>query len=122
MKKLLFLACILPLIGSCDYDSEDQLYGTELCGTDAISYADIIEPIINSNCASCHSGASPSAGLRLDDYDLVRASTQNAGSKSLVNRIERAEGSAGAMPTNYRLAQCEIDQINAWIEQGGLNN
>ena len=122
MKKLVILVCAFSFFSSCDYDSEDKLYGTELCDTESISYADIIEPIISDNCTSCHSGASPSAGLNLDNYDAVWQSAQNTENKSLVNRIERAEGAAGAMPTNYRLAQCEIDQINAWIEQGGLNN
>ena len=120
MKKLFFLVSILPLISSCSYDSEEVLYG--LCDTEVISYADIIEPIIQTNCNSgCHFGENPTGALSLDSYEAVKSNAENAGYNGLINRIERTSGSE-AMPPSGRLTQCQIDQIIAWVAQGALNN
>jgi hypothetical protein len=122
MKKLLFLMSALALLNACDYDSEEALYGIDLCDTESISYENDIATIIVENCISCHSGESPSASLDLSDLEVLTASALNSGNRGLLNRIERSEGQVGAMPTSYRLTQCQIDQINAWVEQGALDN
>tara|TARA_B100000795_G_scaffold268717_1_gene256286 strand:+ start:4219 stop:4587 length:369 start_codon:yes stop_codon:yes gene_type:complete len=122
MKKLFLLSTVLALYSSCYNDSEEALYGDVQCDTDVMSYIDDIEPIITANCTSCHYGVTPSASLNLDSFDAVKLSALNTTNDGLVNRVERLEGESGAMPTNYRLTQCQIDQINAWIDQGALNN
>tara|TARA_B110000196_G_C20899911_1_gene545429 strand:- start:323 stop:691 length:369 start_codon:yes stop_codon:yes gene_type:complete len=122
MKKLLFLVSALALLNACTYDNEVDLYGVNVCDTDSISFAYDIAPIIEVNCTSCHSGESPSASLDLTNFEALTASVLSSGNSALLNRIERLEGQSGAMPTNYRLTQCQIDQINAWVEQGALNN
>jgi mono/diheme cytochrome c family protein len=122
MKKLLFLVSALALLNACDYDSEEDLYGIGSCDTESVSYENDIAPIIVENCISCHSGDSPSASLDLTNFEALTASALSSGNSGLLNRIERLEGQSGAMPTSYRLTQCQIDQINAWIEQGALNN
>ena len=122
MKKLFFLSAVLALFSSCYNDSEEALYGENYCDSDVMSYVDNIEPIITANCTSCHSGETPSASLNLDSFDAVKLSALNTTNDGLINRVERLEGESGAMPTNYRLTQCQIDQINSWIDQGALNN
>jgi hypothetical protein len=122
MKKLFFLMSALAFLNACDYDSEEALYGIDLCDTESISYENDIATIIVENCISCHSGESPSASLDLSDLEVLTASALNSGNRGLLNRIERSEGQVGAMPTSYRLTQCQIDQINAWVEQGALDN
>tara|TARA_B100000780_G_scaffold245576_1_gene189701 strand:- start:192 stop:560 length:369 start_codon:yes stop_codon:yes gene_type:complete len=122
MKKLFLLSTALAMFTSCYNDSEEALYGENYCDTVAISYVDNIEPIITSNCTSCHSGATPSASLNLDSFDAVKLSALNTTNEGLLNRVQRLEGESGAMPTNYRLTQCQIDQIHTWIDQGALNN
>jgi hypothetical protein len=126
MKKLLFLVSALALLNACDYDSEEDLYPIDddyaICDTESISYENDIVPIIVENCISCHSGDAPSASLDLTDFETLTESALNSDNNSLLNRIERAELSGGAMPTNYRLMQCEIDKISAWVAQGTLNN
>ena len=122
MKKLFLLSTVLALFSSCYNDSEEALYGENYCDSDVMSYVDNIEPIITENCTSCHSGYTPSASLNLDSFDAVKLIALNTTNDGLVNRVERLEGESGAMPTNYRLTQCQIDQINSWIDQGALNN
>ena len=122
MKKLFFLMSALAFLNACDYDSEEALYGIDLCDTESISYENDIATIIVENCISCHSGESPSASLDLSDLEALTANALNSGNRGLLNRIERSEGQVGAMPTSYRLTQCQIDQINAWVEQGALDN
>ena len=120
MKKLFFLVSILALVSSCSHDSEEVLYG--LCDTEVISYAAIVEPIIQTNCNSgCHSGENPSGALYLNSYETIKSNAENMGNDGLINRIERTSGS-GVMPPQGRLTQCQIDQIIAWVEQGALNN
>ena len=122
MKKLFFLVSALALLNACDYDSEEDLFGNDSCDTESISYENDIAPIIAGNCTSCHSGGTPSGNLDLADFEIVAESAQNSSYSGLLNRIGRSEGEPGAMPTSYKLTQCQIDQINAWVEQGALDN
>ncbi len=122
MKKLFFLVCVLPLFNACDYDNVEDLYGVSSCDTESVSFTNDIVPIIESHCVSCHSGSSPSGSLDLLDFESLSESALNIGVNGLLNRIGRSEGSSGAMPTNYKLTDCQIEQINSWIEQGLINN
>jgi hypothetical protein len=38
---------------------------------DRIAFADVVGPLLNDRCVSCHSGQKAKGGLRLDRYDLV---------------------------------------------------
>ena len=40
----------------------------------------------------------------------------------IIDRISRPEGDPLMMPGSYRIPQCQIDKIVAWVEQGALNN
>lgn len=121
MKKLFFIYCAFCLLSACTYDSEEALYGLD-CDTEFMSFEVDIFSIIDEHCTSCHGGSTPSAGLVLENYDQIQAAANDMTDKGIVNKIERAEGVAGGMPTNYRLPQCQIDKIKAWVEQGTLNN
>jgi len=122
MKKLLITFFTVSLISSCYYVNEEDLYGLQNCDTLSMSYESDIYPIINEHCTSCHGGEKPSGGLSLMNYNDLLISINDASSDGIRNRIERAEGEVGAMPTNYRLSECQIEYINAWISQGALNN
>ena len=122
MRKIIPLIIILASFSSCYYDSVEVLYGVESCDTVAISFVDDIAPIMEAHCTSCHSGETPSAGLSLEAHADVSSSVLNTTANGLINRIERAEGESGAMPTSYKLTQCQIDQVKAWAGQGALNN
>ena len=123
MKKLFFSFCVLCLLSACSYDSEEALYDGALdCDTELMSFEADILPIVNGHCTSCHGGSAPSAGLLLENYDQIKVPANDMSTNGIINRIERAEGEVGLMPKNYRLSQCQINKIKAWVEQGTLNN
>ena len=122
MKKLYFAIAGICLLSSCSYDNEEELYGGSICDTVSMSFQADIFPIISEHCTSCHSEPSPSGGLALEDYNQIQISANDTGTDGMIHRIEKAEGEAGIMPKGYRLPQCQIDMIKAWVTQGTLNN
>lgn len=125
MKNILstLLAFILfSGVNSCSYDNEEQLFGIQNCDTLSMSFETDIFPIINKHCISCHGEETPSAGLSLINYNEFVISANDNTNSGIINRIQRAEGEVGAMPTNYRLSECDIEYIKAWVAQGSLNN
>lgn len=76
-----------------------------------------ILPIIQSNCAGCHSGNNPSAGLMLETHGQIQAA---ASSGNLMNRIN---GVGAIMPPNSNgISSCHKNQIQQWINTAMPNN
>lgn len=121
MKNIFFVILSILLLNSCNYDNEESLYGSSDCDTNFVSFEMDIDPIISSHCKLCHGGPSPSAGLALETYGQIYQSATEP-YNGIIDRISRPEGDPLMMPGNYRLPQCEIDKIVAWVEQGALNN
>ncbi len=122
MKKRYITIASICLLNSCSYDNEDDLYGLTICDTISMSFEADIFPIINEHCSTCHSGPTPPDGLALLDYNQIQISANDASTDGMIHRIEKADGEAGIMPQAYRLPQCQIDMIKAWVAQGTLNN
>ena len=123
MGKLRTLSVLFSLIllGSCTYDSEDDLVSTEIIGeddpnqeldADAITYDNTIRAIVDSNCISCHSSP-PRNGA---PFGLVNFSQVSSRANGIFNAISRQAGAAGAMPPAGRLPQNTINQFDEWIE------
>jgi hypothetical protein len=122
-----FLFCILSLLflPHCSYESEENLYGEELCDTTLLSFALDISPIVVDHCSGCHGGTSTSAasaGLLLVSYSQIQSSATDLSLSGMINRISRLQGDPLMMPSSYRIPQCQIDKIIAWVDQGALNN
>jgi len=75
----------------------------------APSYANDIEPIIATNCLSCHSGT------QFPDLRTYQGVSNNAGivKTQVVNRT---------MPIGGSLTNDEIDLIACWVDNGAPNN
>jgi mono/diheme cytochrome c family protein len=77
------------------------------------TFASLNANIFLPKCAVCHSGAKPSAGVKLDNYTNIRAKRNAA-----INEIV-----AGAMPKGGpKLSTAEIRAIQDWVAAGALNN
>ena len=120
VKKIYFAFLSIFLLNSCNYDNEVSLYGISDCDTNFVSFEMDIYPIISSHCTMCHGGPSPSAGLALETYAQIYQSAIDL--NGIIDRISRFEGDPLMMPGSYRIPQCQIDKIVAWVEQGALNN
>jgi hypothetical protein len=90
------------------------------CDPDAlVTFAEVVQPIVQNACEGCHSGNSPSANLSLTNYSQISAIALRGG---MMNSLNGTNG-ASLMPQNTSgLPQCQIDQIQAWINDGAPNN
>lgn len=121
-KRLLFslgfLAWISLSLNSCYKDNEEDLYGNN-CQTTNVSYSSTIQPILNANCVSCHSGAGATAGIRLSNHAEVSAAIDGG---RLIGAIKHQSGFSAMPPSGPKLSNCQISQIEAWVAQGKPNN
>lgn len=94
------------------------------CDLSNVTFSATIWPIINTNCVSCHSGASPNGGVRLESYAtiVVQASIPVGSYGSLYGAITHNSGNNN-MPQNAdKLSDCNISKIKTWIDAGMPNN
>jgi mono/diheme cytochrome c family protein len=96
------------------------------CDSNLISFQEEILPIFLTNCAQsgCHGGNYPQEGIRLDNFQNIRATaginfSNPRKSKILDDGIlETDPDKQMPPPPNPRLSTAQIDKIIAWIQQG----
>ncbi|RZU29727.1 c-type cytochrome domain-containing protein [Edaphobacter modestus] len=90
-------------------------------------YAMRVQPILDSNCLSCHSGSKIKGGLQLDNYAHVMdggndgevVSPGHAEKSLLLTRITLPADHPKFMPSEGKpLAAKDIAWIKGWIQQG----
>ena len=127
MKKLMLVAVLLLILGSCYNDKYDKLYPrpATTCDTTTIKYSADIAPIITANCAisGCHNtaGNAVTGGL---DYTIFTVLQGNALNGSVVSDINGLPTRGhNAMPLNLpKLPACDINKITRWVNEGAPNN
>lgn len=99
---------------SCDYDNEEELFGTPEPIEMEVSFSTDILPIVQSKCAipGCHVAGAQSPNFEDNSTILGRA-----------DRI-KARTSSGTMPPSNvtGLTITEINLISAWVDAGAPNN
>jgi hypothetical protein len=129
MKKLMIIAGVLLMFGSCYNDKYDKLYPAPpvtTCDTTTITYAHDIAPIIAQNCAisgGCHDASG--AGTSGYDYATsISALQTNAHDGSLISDINWAptKGHSNMPKNGAKLSACDINKITRWVNQGAQNN
>lgn len=116
---------MLVLLQACYYDNEEYLYPANAdCDTQNMSFANDVWPVINASCTSCHSGASPSGNISLENYTDVSAAAQIAAGNygSLYGAVSHAPGNSPMPKSSNKLTDCILSKIKAWIDQGGFDN
>lgn len=111
---------LVSAFASCTKDNEYDLSQKDnnTCDTAAVSYANTVATIMANNCNSCHSGGNPNAGILTNTY----AGLNSFSSAQLLGVIKHESGFS-AMPSNApKLSDCDINKIQAWINQGKQNN
>lgn len=94
------------------------------CDTTIFTYSGAIKSIIDKNCVNCHKASMISGGVRLDSHGAV---AQVAADGRLIGTITHTQGYTAmpfsSNPANQRkLKDCEITQVQKWIDAGSLNN
>ena len=125
MKKILTVLLIFFMAGinSCYYDSEEKLYPvlSTSCDLENVTYSATVKPILQASCYACHSNANSAtlgSGIKLENYEDLKIHAQD----HLMGAIKHEPGFT-PMPFNGgKLPDCEINQIQKWIDNGMLNN
>jgi len=125
MRNIIFISLI---VFSCTWKKENFVVAqTSNCDTSNTSYSKVIQPIFQANCYSCHSTSVTSTGGGLDIQNftsltnyLNRNYTGVFGSQ-FYNVISQSQGTL-PMPPGYKLPDCDIAKIKAWINKGAPNN
>ncbi len=125
MKKSIIIfetiaaALIAFSLSSCYYDKEEVLYPDSICDTAIVKYSTTIQPVLSSNCVSCHGGSVPSAGIRLDTYEGVSIQAANGRLWGAVSHSTNFS----PMPKNAgKLSDCNLTKIRKWLDAGHPNN
>jgi hypothetical protein len=115
------LSFMMMTLAGCYYDVEEELYpaGTLACDTTNVTYATSIEPILQNNCYSCHTGSAPSGNINLLGYSNVKMYADNG---SLLGAITHASGFTPMPFGGNKLDDCKIMMIQTWINKGTLDN
>ncbi len=85
-----------------------------------MSFAVDITPIIQTNCAggSCHDSGTAARGYDYSSYSGVKSSVDNNRMMGSINH----QGGFIVMPPSYQIANCDIQKIQTWINEGAPNN
>jgi hypothetical protein len=82
-------------------------------GATTITYAKDIQPILASDCVSCHGGSRPEAGINLTTYAGVMSVVTVGSTNSLLIRVTQPGGLMSSMLSGNRTAKAQT--IYDWI-------
>lgn len=85
------------------------------CSTANVTYTNFVNALMANRCTGCHSGANPSGGLKLTNYDETKAS---ALSGKLYGSVAHLAGYKAMPQGGAALTSCYVDKIKAWIDSG----
>jgi hypothetical protein len=89
------------------------------CDTVNVTFAGTIWPIIQNTCLGCHSGSSPGGNISLGNYDQVVVIANNG---KLMGSVTHASGYKPMPQNGNKLSDCNIKQLQIWINNGTPNN
>ncbi|MGB0861506.1 MAG: hypothetical protein ACPGXZ_01260 [Saprospiraceae bacterium] len=129
MKKNILISSLLAamlvlIIGtSCDFDkTTDPDINTEPDCTNLsdVSFATDVLPILTANCATsgCHDAITVKKGYNYGLYADAKKTVDN----NLMIGVINHESGFSAMPTTYKMEDCDINKITAWVNEGALDN
>lgn len=121
-RRLVIIFVTVILVTSCTKENEENLQSKinqPLCDTLNMTFAKDVLPIITLNCYSCHGNGNIQGGMNLDGFARIKRQVDN---NLLLNVIKHSPGFSQMPQGQPRLAQCDINKIEAWVNRGALNN
>jgi mono/diheme cytochrome c family protein len=88
------------------------------CDSTVFTYSAAVAPIMNTYCKGCHNPASLGGGIDLSTHPTVK----NAAAGRLMGSINHTAGYIAMPQGGNKLSDCQIRQIQKWINAGSLNN
>lgn len=89
------------------------------CDSTLFSFSEAIQPLIAAFCAGCHGGVDPEGGLDLTTYAGVVGAISYS---DLMGRVNGTSAYDAMPPSGNGLSDCQIDQLQRWIDDGMPNN
>jgi hypothetical protein len=127
MKTTVKLSLIVPviitalLVATCKHEiplTEDP-GDSDTCGITVFTYSGAVAPLMTTSCTRCHNATTSRAGINLTTYDGVKAVALNG---RLLGSIKKEAGFKPMPPGNTKLPDCQIRQIQKWVQAGAPNN
>jgi uncharacterized membrane protein len=89
-----------------------------VCETTTVTFTGHIQPLINQKCVNCHRGNTPSGGVNLSTFEGVETVALNG---RLMGAITHAPGFTAMPFGGQQLADCQVEMIRIWIDNGAIN-
>lgn len=90
-----------------------------VCDTGMFTYSGAVAPILTTYCKGCHNPSSPGGGVDLSTYTAVKSVATSGG---LMGSINHLSGYVAMPQGGNKLQDCQITQIEKWIQAGMPNN
>lgn len=119
--RFYLLFCLFISLFGCTYDHLENIVEEHNCSKVTISFEHDIIPIFNLHCnnTNCHGGAFPQGRINLTVYNRILEVVED---NRLVGSINHAVGFDPMPLHSNKLSDCEIFDIEHWIDQGALEN
>jgi uncharacterized membrane protein len=122
MKKIIqiTLVILIAFITGCYYDSEERLYPSiyNPCDDAIPTFSKTVTTILQP-CMACHSNSSASGsggGIKLENYADIQSNGRMMGA------VNHTSGYSAMPKGGGKLTDCEINQLQKWIDNGMPNN
>lgn len=109
----------IAIIGQWIAEGAKNTTNCNTCDTSVYTYSGAVQPIMANNCIGCHSSTLASGGVDLSTYTGVKTVALNG---KLIGTITHAAGFVPMPQGGNQLSDCNITQIQKWIDAGTLNN
>ena len=119
---LLLLVGMALAMSACYYDNEEYLYPVvdiPTCDTSSVTYANTVVPVLQRECYACHGASAPGGGINLTTYAGLKRVVDDG---SFYGSISHNPNWSKMPQGGNKLPDCELSQIEAWINQGAANN
>ncbi len=97
-----------------------------------VLYKDVVQPILNQKCVSCHNDKKTKGGLKMNNYDAIMKGGKNGAIVMVNNAIESKMYNRMTLPMEDRyhmppksrtqLSREEIELIKIWIDNSASKN
>lgn len=100
---------------SCVNNSEEELYGDVPCDLENVTWVSRIADILDKNCVMCHGPEIAYKGVRHDSYEAEMVVVNDGRLRGVVNHLP---GYVQMPKDRGKLPDCELKQINNWLDNG----
>lgn len=108
---------VFLLIGACSSVNKEELT-TGDCKFTVSTFSANVQPILQNNCFSCHTGSAPSGGFDMAQFQEIKNRAVSGILSDAINHRGNLK-----MPYNLpKLSDCDIKKIDAWITAGANEN